>query len=253
MSRTGQNRRSNDRRQEAARLAAEQQARRRRERRILVAFVGALVLLVVGGGIGLQAWRTKRAPSAPAAVAQVAEVPQALVDGQPIRFGAAAAPATVALYEDFRCSHCADFEEEFGPLLNRAQQAGTAQLEVYPMAFVVEGSSPRAANAMGCATEAGFGQHYYHGLFANPTLEWNEGQLLELADVVGGSATEEFSTCVRTGAKAGWVASIDAVAERNGVEQTPTVFLDGAPVQLEGLTPEELQAMIDSATPAQAK
>lgn len=253
MSGAGPSRRSSGSRREAERLAAEQQARRRRERTILVAFVAALVLLVVGGGIGLQAWRTKRAPSAAAPALQVTDVPQVLVDGQPIRLGADSAPAKIALYEDFRCPHCADFEDELGPVLSRAQNAGTAQTDLYPMAFVVPDSSDRAASAMGCATEAGFGQRYYRGLFANPTLEWNDDQLLELAGVVGGSATDEFSTCVTTRAKAGWVDSINAAAERNGVTGTPTLFLNGAPVPVDGLTPEKLQTMIDSATPAPAK
>ena len=251
MSGSGPSRRTNGSRREAARLAAEQQARRQRERKILIAFVAALALLVVGGGIGVLAWRTKRAPSAAAPVVQVTDAPQALVDGQPIRLGSDSAPAKIALYEDFRCPHCAEFEEEFGPVLTRAQNAGTAQIDLYPMAFVVPESSARAANAMACATEAGFGQRYYLGLFANPTLEWNDDQLLQLAGVVGGSADGAFSTCVRTSAKAGWVESIDAAAGRNGVTGTPTLFLNGAPVEVNGLTPEKLQAMIDSATPAE--
>lgn len=253
MSGAGPNRRGSGGRREAARLAAEQQARRRRERTILLAFVAALVLLVVGGGVGVQAWRTKRAPSAGSPVVQVTDAPQALVDGRPIRLGADSAPAKIAFYEDFRCPHCADFEEEFGPVLTRAQNAGTAQIDLYPMAFVVPESSARAANALGCATEAGFGQRYYLGLFANPTLEWNDGQLLKLTGVVGGSAPKEFSTCVTSRAKAGWVASIDAAAQRNGVTGTPTLFLNGAPVPVAGLTPEKLQTMIDSATPDPAK
>ena len=89
-----------------------------------------------------------------------------------------------------------DFEEELGPTLIQAQNAGRAQIDLYPMAFVAPGSSARAANAMACATEAGFGQRYYHGLFANPTLEWNDGQLLDLAEEVTGARDDAFSTCV---------------------------------------------------------
>jgi len=238
---------------EAARLATKQAAQRRRERRILIALLVAVVVLVVGGGIGVQAWRTKRSPRVPAAAVTVTDAPQTLVAGQPIRFGSDSAPATVALYEDFRCPHCADFEEELGTVLTRAQDAGTARIELYPMSFVVPQSSARAANAMACATEAGFGQGYYLGLFANPTLEWNDDQLLELAAGVGGPVPDTFSTCVTTRAQAGWVDSITAVADQRGVTSTPTVFLNGAPVPVAGLTPEKLQAMIESAPPAPAK
>lgn len=231
---------------EAARLAAEQAARRRRERRLLVAFVVAVVVLVVGGGIGVQAWRTNRSPSAAAPRVAVSDAPQALTDGQPIRLGAENAPVTVQLYEDFHCPHCVDFEEEFGPTLAAAQNAGTARVELYPMAFIDEGSSA-ASNAMACATEAGFGQRYHAGLFANHTLQWSDAQLLELAGQVGGSAAEPFAGCVTSDARAGWVAAINAAAEANGVQGTPTLFVDGERVDLEGLTPESLQARIDAA------
>ena len=230
---------------EAARLAAEQADRRRRERRVLVAVVVAVVVLVVGGGIGVQAWRSNRAPSAAVPATAVSEAPQQLTDGQPIRLGAAGAPVTVQLYEDFHCPHCVEFEEELGPTLTRAQAEGTVQVELYPMAFIDQGSTA-ASQAMACAAEAGFGQRYYLGLFANHTLQWSQEQLLDLAGKVGGSTAEPFGTCVRTGATAGWVSAINAAAERNGVTGTPTMFLDGEPVEVSGLTPESLQALIDA-------
>jgi len=232
---------------EAARIAAEQAARRARERKILLAAVVALVVLVVGGGIGLQAWRTSRAPSA-APVAAVDEVAQTVADGQPLRLGSDAAPAKIALYEDFHCPHCADFEEEFGDVLTRAQTTGQAQVDLYPMSFIDAGSAA-AANAVACAAEAGFGQRYYLGLFANHTLEWKDAQLLDLAGKVGGHPDGAFSTCVTTRAKNGWVTSINAAAEKNGVTGTPTMFLDGAPVAIDGLTPEKLQTLVETAKP----
>jgi len=228
---------------DAARLAAEQAAQRRRERRVLAVFLVALVVLVVGGGIGLQAWRTSRSPSATVPAGAVADAPQPLIDGQPIRFGSDRAPITVQLYEDFHCPHCADLEEELGPTLTAAQQAGTVRVELYPMAFRDAGSAA-ASNAFACATEAGFGQRYYQGLFANSTLAWSDQQLLELAGAVGGTVSDGFASCVRTDARAGWVSSINAAADRNRVTGTPTMFLDGEPVQLTGLTPERLQSLI---------
>jgi protein-disulfide isomerase len=233
--------------QDAARQAAVQAAAQRRERRVLVAFVVGLVVVVVGGGIGFQAWRTMRAPSALTAVAgpAVAEGPQTLTDGQPIRLGAADAPVAVQLYEDFHCPHCADFEEEFDATLTAAQAAGTVRVELFPMAFIDAGSTA-ASNALACAAEAGFGERYYRGLFANPTLRWDDGQLVDLAGVVGAPASDTFAGCVRGDAKAGWVAAVNAAADANGVTGTPTMFLDGQPVQLQGLTPESLQAQIDA-------
>jgi protein-disulfide isomerase len=206
--------------------------------------LAVLVVLVVGGGVGFQAWRTGRAPSAVAAGTS-AEAPQTLVDGRPIVFGDAAAPVELKVYADFHCPHCADVEEEFGPTLTAAQDAGRLRVALYPMSFIDEGSD-RAANAMACASEAGFGHRYYRGLFANATLGWSETQLLKLAELSTDRVPETFRSCVVGGERTAWADAIDATAEADGVTGTPTLFLDGAPLPLAGLTPESLQTMIDA-------
>ena len=133
----------------------------------------ALVLVIVGGGVALQAWRTSRAPSAvPGATAGPAGLtPASITSGSPIRFGQTGAPVTITMYADFHCPHCVDLEEEIGPTLTAAQQSGRVTLELYPMAFIDAGSTA-ASNAVACAAEAGFGEPYYRGLFANSALKW---------------------------------------------------------------------------------
>ena len=171
---------------ERARLAAEQAAARKRDQRILISVVAAFVVLVVAGGILFQGWRSSRSPSA-APSASSSAAPVTITNGKPIPLGSADAPVTITLYEDFHCPHCADFEEEFGPTITQAQESGAARVELYPMSFIDEGSIT-AANAMACAAEAGFGQAYYLGLFANHTLQWSDPQLIELATKVGRNA-----------------------------------------------------------------
>lgn len=231
---------------ERARLEAEQAAARRRDQRILLSVVVAFVVLVVAGGILFQAWRTHRSPSAaPSATASAS--PVAITNGRPIPLGSPDAPVTITLYEDFHCPHCADFEEQLGPTITQAQESGAARVELYPMAFIDEGSVT-AANAMACAAEAGFGQAYYLGLFANHTLQWSDPQLIDLATkVVGSPPTEAFQTCVKRRAHADWVTSINAAADRGGVSQTPTMLINGSEVQIESQTPESLKTMITEA------
>ncbi len=227
---------------ERERLAAAQAAARRRERKVLIAVLVGVVVLVVGGGLALQAWRTQRAPSAvPSSAGSLA--PVSIEPGRPITFGKPNAPVTVDLYEDFHCPHCADFEEEFGPTLSAAQREGRVEVALHPMAFIDEGSTA-ASNAMACAAEAGFGEAYYRGLFANHTLSWSDKQLLDLAAKVGGSATDDFSTCVTTRKHAEWVDSINAAADRAGVSGTPTMFIDGKPVDIASLTVAALEEML---------
>jgi protein-disulfide isomerase len=230
---------------ERARLAAEQAAARKRDRRILIAVIAGFVLLVVAAGIGFQAWRTNRSPAA-APSSSASASPVIISDGGPIVLGTSDAPVTITLYEDFHCPHCAEFEEQFGPVITQAQQSGGARLEFYPMAFIDEGSAA-AANAMACAAEAGFGQNYYLGLFANHTLQWDDEQLIELAAKAGGSPSDAFQTCVTNKTHADWVISIDAAAEKRGVVQTPTMLINGKKVDIATLTPEALQAMISDA------
>jgi protein-disulfide isomerase len=231
--------------QEMARQHAVAAAKSQRERRMaLVAALVALVLLV-GGGIAFQAWRTRRAPDAPTSGAE-SLAPVAIADGKPIVLGRSDAPVKLALYEDFHCPHCADFEEAYGPGLAAARDSGKAAIELYPMSFIDAGSES-AANAMACAAEAGFGSSYYEGLFANPTLRWSDDQLIELANQVAPALTERFSSCVTSRVHAGWVTSINAAADANGVSSTPTLFLDGARLDLATLSPEALQTKIDEA------
>jgi protein-disulfide isomerase len=232
---------------EQARLAAEQAAARRRERRILVAVLVGFVLVLVGGGLALQAWRAGRAPTAvPIATATAADTPMMITEGRPLVLGDPGAPVTVTLYEDFHCPHCADFETDFGSTLTAAQQAGQVKIELYPMSFIDRGSTS-AANAMACAAQAGFGQSYYLGLFANHTLSWSDDQLVDLAGTVGAADGGTFASCVRTRANGAWVGSINATADRNGVTATPTMFLDSQPVTIAGLTPDTLRAKIADA------
>jgi len=227
-----------------ARLAAEQAAARRRERWVLLGVLAGLIALVVAGGIGLQAWRTNRAPAA-VAVSSPSAAAATISAGRPIVFGEGSAPVVVALFSDFHCPHCAEFDEQYAPVLDQARQSGRARVELYPMAFIDEGSAA-AANAFACAAEAGFGPGYYAGLFANRTLTWNDDQLVALAGAVGATATPQFTQCVTSRAHAGWVDSINASAAQQGVTGTPTLFVDGARTDVTKLTPNGLAAMINS-------
>lgn len=221
---------------------AEQAAARRRERWILLAVLVGLVAVVVGGGVGLQGWRTGRSPAPVAVVAPSAD-PVALVGGQPVVLGSASAPQVVTVFSDFHCPHCAEFEEQYGPVLDEARQSGRVRVEVFPMAFIDEGSAA-AANAFGCAAEAGIAPGYYAGLFGNPELRWSERQLLALPAAVGAASTPGFEQCVTSRAHAGWVDSVNAAAAQRGVTGTPTVLVDGAAIDVAELTPARLASMI---------
>jgi protein-disulfide isomerase len=214
-------------------------------RRMLIATLAVFALLV-GGGVGFQAWRTLRAPSVAAADGAASAGPVSVSAGKPIVLGGSDAPVKLELYADFHCPHCADFEEEYGATLANAREGGIAAIELYPMSFVDAGSAD-AANAMACAAEAGLGWAYYQGLFANATLRWNDDQLIALAEKVSPGGGDAIRTCVTTRAHAAWADSINAAADARGVNSTPTLFLNGDRLDLANLTPEALQTKIDEA------
>lgn len=215
------------------------------ERRRLTVVAIALVVLLVVGGTGLQLWRTSRSPSA-APVTTSTLAPVTVQPGKPILLGQSGARLRMTLYEDFHCSHCVDFDELLGPTIRDGLSSGRLAVELYPMAFV-DKASPRAANAMACAAEAGFGGAYYSGLFANHTLQWSDRQLTELAGLVSSTVPASFGGCVQQAAKQPWVDSMNAAATANGVTSTPTVLIDGRLVDWNTLTPEGLSRLIDEA------
>ena len=230
-----------------ARQQKEMAERRKKERRLLIIVGVGLVVVVLVGGLLVQAWRTSRAPSATGAQERTVTFADVKIEnGKPIKLGAADAPVTVTMYEDFHCPHCAEFEEQFGPTITAFQNDGTAVVELYPMAFIDEGSLS-AANGMACAAEEGFGQPFYEGLFKNPNLQWSTEQLVDLAEQTSDGDSGKFETCVTQNTHAQWVQSIGEAATANGVQSTPSLFINGDPVDIRSLTPETLKTMISEA------
>ena len=204
---------------------AQQQAERRRQRLILSAVVVGIVIVVVAVAIGVQAWRAGRQPKAPTAQPSFGAV--RITDGKPIVLGRDDADVTVELFEDFRCPHCADFEETLGSTITDLQRDGTIKVELYPMSFVdPEHGSVSAANAMACAATEGRGQQYYAGLFQNYPLEWTNERLIKLGELVG-LTSADFRTCITAQQHRSWVDSITKAAADRDVNETPTVFING--------------------------
>ena len=61
------------------------------------------------------------------------------------------------------------------------------------------------------------------------------------------AATTAFRQCVTDETHRGWVESVNATAEANGVTGTPTMFLNGRPVDLTTLTPASLVSAVAQA------
>lgn len=230
----------------AARQAAARAAHRRRNRRRLAVLAAALVALVTVG-IVIQSQR--------GGVNENAAVPPGLVDGVGVPVGAATAPVAVQVYEDFQCPACQRFELTAGDTITQLVEAKTIRVTYFTMAFLDSASttkySTRAANAGGCAVQAGTFPAFHRALYeaqpAEGTAGLSDQRLIEIGKATGatGSKGDRFATCVQDQQFLDWTATVTDYASRKGVNSTPTVFVDGK--KLTDLTAEGLQQAVTAA------
>ena len=92
--------------------------------------------------------------------------------------------------------------------------------------------SSRAAQASGCAADAGVFPAYLDLLFAEQPPPNSAGlpddRLIALGRQAG--AGDEFAQCVQDERYAGWTRSVTEAAAQAGVTATPTVLVNGTPV-----------------------
>ena len=230
----GESKRQAARERIAAKRAAEAAARaaaERRRRTVIGGVVAAAVLVVaLVVVVVVQTRRTSVSADAPVPV-------NTSGDGYVFAVGAADAPVTVDLYEDFQCPVCKALEDDAGSTLDDLVAAGTAQVRYHGMAFLDTAEnddySTRALNAAAVvATVAGTEAYAtFHGLlFADQPAEGGSGltddQLVEYAAQAGASgATVEEG--IRDLFYGDWVAAATDRASQDGVTGTPTVLVDG--------------------------
>jgi protein-disulfide isomerase len=165
--------------------------------------------------------------------------------------GSASAPVLVEEYGDFQCPHCADFQREVGPTVDRLVNAGTIRFDYHPIAFIGP-ESTTAASAAVCAGDQGKFWPYHDQLFAQQGAEnsgtFSTSRLLAIGRQVG-LTDQRFATCVNHSTYNGWVSKATDDASRRGVTQTPTVFVDGQ-VAPGAISAKGLQAAVEAALAA---
>lgn len=176
----------------------------------LAAAVVVLVAVVVIGGVFYQHSRTTPV-SAGSGAATTAPVSAA---NGAVRVGAAGAPVTLDVYEDFLCPICAQFDAVYGQQLAQALDQGKIAINYHLLDFLDSRSasgdySRRAAGAALCVAEAGNGSAFpaFHtAMFAttkqpkeNSGSDLSNGQLAKVAAEAGGPAAAQ--QCISSGAQ----------------------------------------------------
>lgn len=233
----------------AATIRAQQERAERRRRALFVtaAIVGVFAL-VLGIGFAVQSTRDT--------TGQQATPPSGVVDRYAVPRGEASAAVTVTVYEDFMCPFCGAFETAAAPMLEEYVESGDVRVLYRPMSFLDHASngteySTRAANALAVVLDTAgpdAAGKFHDLLFANQPAENTDGladeRLVELA-VQAGASEAEVAGPIRDREFAQWVVNATDAANKDGVRQTPTVMVDGEPVEFS--TTDQLVAEVERA------
>jgi protein-disulfide isomerase len=229
-------------RERAARLLAEQQRARRRQALLWQGAVAVLVLAIIGGTVLFIVNRGGDDAETPPGATDYAFV----VNPD--------APVTLTVVEDFQCPACRAFEEASGDKLRELAEGGDVRLEFRGIAFLDRASttnySSRALNASACVMGSGedVWLDFHEQMYAQQPPEGGAGltddQLVDIATSAGADE-DDVRPCIEDERYADWTAAATDAAGDDGVDSTPTLFLDGE--ELAARTPEELQAAIDQA------
>ena len=173
------------------------------------------------------------------------------------------APVQLVAFEDFSCSHCADFSRGTKPLIEDEYITdGRVAIEFRHMA-ILGPDSERAAAASECAADQNLFWPYHDVLFARQGGQgWASDDNLksfarEMNDALGsgGLDLDAFDACVDSGEKIPTVrASTDEAGQMivgaGGQPSTPTFFINGEPA-VQGARPIEVfREAIDAALAA---
>ena len=218
----------------AAELRQENEAKERRRRAVAVSVVVVGVIAAMLA-IGFAVRSTSRDR-------QVATPPAGVVNTWAVPYGNASAPVKVAVYEDFMCPFCGQFEAASRPVLQKYVDQGRVQVQYHVISFLDRASnntrySTRAMNALAVVLDTAGPQaaKTFHDLLyehqpAESTAGLSDEQLVDLA-VRAGADKGEVSGPISSLKFEPWVENATKASADAGVTGTPTVKVDGKVLQ----------------------
>ena len=145
--------------------------------------------------------------------------------------------SSVVVYEDFQCPVCKAFEDNVGSTLDVIRRQGTVQLEYRPIAFLDQASTTKyssralataAAHSTTAVPPSSLELHDL--LFANQPAEGSAGlDRRDLGRLAGQAGADKaaVAACQSKGTYDAWVADVTDQASQDGINGTPTYFVDG--------------------------
>lgn len=233
-------------RTERAREQAEERRKAAKRKELLTRVgVGVGVLaLVVGGYFLVTSLGSDKPDTAPAGA----------TDSYGLLVGDADAPKEIVVYEDFLCPFCGQLELTVRDRLDAAIEAGEVNVEYRPLGFLerISDYSPESANAFAVVlNESGpeAAREFHDLLFDNQPSESgpfpDSDDFVEMA-VEAGATEADVRPGIEDMAFEGWVDAANEAASQEGVNSTPSVFVDGELVEGQTLA-EVAEAMVGPA------
>lgn len=211
----------------------------------LTLITAIVVALVITGIIIYSRLQTGNAPATTAATGTLS------YEDQPA-LGEDDAPVKLAVFEDFKCPFCRQFDQNVLPQLTREYiDTGQAQLHFINFSFIGPDSTT-AALAGECAyrqNEAAFWDYKTIIFRAQgpESQQWaTPSRLQELAENVGDLDAEALRQCINDEVHADAVAADNELARAVGVTGTPTLFVGDQQVA-SALDYDAVSAAIDEA------
>jgi protein-disulfide isomerase len=222
-------------RTERARAEAEERrkAQKRKEQLTRYGLIAGVLALVVGGYFLITSLGSDKPDTAPAGAS----------GNYGLVVGDGDAPKEIVVYEDFLCPFCGQLEQTVGDQLDAAVEAGEVNVEYRPLPFLerISDYSPESANAFAVVLdESGpeVAKAFHDLLFDNQPSEDgpfpDEDQLVEWA-VEAGATEADVRPGIEDMAFEGWVEAAGEAASKEGINSTPSVFVDGQKVEGETL------------------
>lgn len=156
--------------------------------------------------------------------------------------------AVLSLYEDFLCPACGNFEQQFGPTINKLIDSGAVAGDYYMVSILDrqgQGYSSRASNAAYCVADESTDafRRFHAALYAQQPPEGvgpfpDNARLIEIARQAGAAGT--VPECINNERYAEMAKGLAAATD---VNSTPTVRINGEDYR--PTTPDALIAKIE--------
>lgn len=239
---------------EEARALREAQARRDRRNRIILVSSLVAVIAVLAVAVTVIVGQGNRSALEDVAAPAGANDSGGIVVGAGGVGSATEGAPEVAVYSDFMCPFCGQFELTNGPMLEEMRVAGEVTLQYHMVAYLDRFSngteySTRSAEAAAVVADEAPEQFldFYTALYVNQPAENTPGLSdAEMADIaVGVGVPEDVAAGFADDRFDSWVAAAtDQATQDLPRPATPTIVVDGTPFEGDWTDPENLRAAI---------